>query len=465
MTWQETLPDALASEHGALGVELGLWTVLPFAGLLLSIALLPVVAAAWWERNRNKALIAAVFGVPIALYLALLCGAEGRDVLGEKVKDYAAFSALLLALFSITSGIHVRGSLAGTPFSNTVFLALGAVLANLIGTTGASVLLVRPLLRANETRQDKAHVFVFFIFVVSNCGGLLTPLGDPPLFLGFLRGVPFAWTFSLWKVWLAANGALLIAFNVLDQLALTREEVRRPGSQLEQVHEHRPLGLQGGLNALFLLGVILCIYASGSGWLHGGRPWPFGVAEAVILTLAAVAYTTTRPAVRGLNHVTFAPIVEVSVLFAGIFLTMAPTLEILNSWGAGQRDVLGARFGLGEPWQYFWATGTLSGMLDNAPTYLTFAATASGTLGIHADGPYLAELIARGPAAERLLAAISCGAVLMGANTYIGNGPNLMVRAIAEAGGVRMPSFFGYMAWSGAVLLPLFALLTLAFFV
>jgi Na+/H+ antiporter NhaD/arsenite permease-like protein len=464
MAQLSALAAALVPEHGALGVELGLWTVLPFAGLLLAIALLPVVAPAWWDQHRNKALVAALFGVPIALYLALACGPEGRAVLGEKVKDYVSFTVLLAALFTISSGIYVRGSLAGTPLSNTCFLGLGAVLANLIGTTGASVLLVRPLLRANERREDKAHVLVFFVFVVSNCGGLLTPLGDPPLFLGFLRGVPFAWTLSLWKVWLAANVALLVAFNVIDQLALTREEVRRPGSQLEQVREHDPLGLEGAHNALFLLGVIACIHAAGRGWLNGGRPWAFGVCEASLVALAAAAYATTRPALREKNHASFAPIAEVALLFAGVFLAMAPALEILNAWGAGRRDVAGVPFGLSEPWHYFWATGSLSSFLDNAPTYLTFAATASGALGIPAEGPFLGELIARGPAAERVLAAISCGAVLMGAITYIGNGPNLMVRAIAEARGVRMPSFFGYMAWSGAVLLPLFALLTLMFF-
>jgi Na+/H+ antiporter NhaD/arsenite permease-like protein len=455
---------AAGSEHAALGTTLGLWTVLPFAGLLLAIALLPLVAPHWWERNRNKALVSAAFGLPIGAYLALGFGAEGRAVLGEKVADYASFLALLAALFTIASGIHVRGSLAGTPLSNTVFLGLGAVLANLIGTTGASVLLVRPLLRANETRQDKAHVFVFFIFVVSNCGGLLTPLGDPPLFLGFLRGVPFEWTLSLWKVWLTLNGALLVLFNVLDQVVLTREEGRRPGSQLEQARIHEPLRLEGAHNALFLAGVVLCTYAAGRGWVSGGRPWPFGLQEGALLALAAAAYATTSAQVRAKNHFSFAPIVEVAALFAGIFLAMAPALEILNAWSAGHRSVLGARFTMSEPWQYFWATGGLSSFLDNAPTYLTLAATASGSMGIPAEGAYLRELLERGPEAARVLAAISCGAVLMGANTYIGNGPNLMVRAIAQSRGVKMPGFFGYMAWASVVLLPLFALLTLRFF-
>jgi len=459
-----TAPLAVQSERAALGSTLGLWTVLPFAGLLLAIALMPLAAPHWWARNRNKALLSAAFGLPIGAYLALGFGAEGRAVLGEKIADYASFLALLSALFTIASGIHLRGSLAGTPLSNTVFLGLGAVLANLIGTTGASVLLVRPLLRANETRQDKAHVFVFFIFVVSNCGGLLTPLGDPPLFLGFLRGVPFEWTLSLWKVWLAINGALLVLFNVLDQLALSREEVRRPGSQLEEAQIHEPLRLEGAHNALFLAGVVLCICAAGRGTFNGGVPWPFGVQEGALLALAVAAYATTSKDVRAKNHFEFAPIVEVAALFAGIFVAMAPALEILNAWAAGQRSVLGAGFAMAEPWQYFWATGGLSSFLDNAPTYLTLAAAASGSAGIHAHGPYLGELLARGPDAARLLAAISCGAVLMGANTYIGNGPNLMVRAIAESRGVRMPGFFGYMGWAAAVLLPLFALLTLRVF-
>jgi Na+/H+ antiporter NhaD/arsenite permease-like protein len=330
--------------------------------------------------------------------------------------------------------------------SNTGVLAFGALIASFIGTSGASVLLIRPLLRANESRQRKVHIVVFFIFIVSNCGGLLTPLGDPPLFLGFLKGVPFEWTlFELWKEWLLVNVVLLFVLN--------REESARPGSQLEQVLKHEPLAVLGKSNFLFLAGVVAVIAASGT------IQMPLGVPELTMLGLAATAYF-----VQG-NKFTFGPIIEVAVLFLGIFLTMAPALLILNSWGKHEREVLGMSFGIDQPWQFFWATGLLSSFLDNAPTYLTFAATACGLNGIAVGtSTYLRELLQKGPEAVHLLAAISCGAVFMGANTYIGNGPNFMVKAIAEENGVKMPSFFGYMLYSGGILLPLFAVVTLLFF-
>lgn len=447
-----------------LGTSLGLWTVLPFVGTLLAIAILPLAGAHWWEHNRNKALVAAAFALPVALYLVLAHGATGGYVLLEKLHEYTSFIVLLLSLFVITGGVYVRGSLSGTPIVNTAILGLGAGLASFIGTTGASVLLIRPLLRANQPRERKVHVVVFFIFIVSNCGGLLTPLGDPPLFLGYLKGVPFEWTFGLWTEWLLVNGVLLLVFNVWDQIALSREEIRRPGSQLEEVQRHEPLSISGGLNFAFLLGIVAVIYTSGAGYFHGGEPWPFGVQEAAMLALAAGAWFTTDVGNRAANRFSWAPIVEVAVLFAGIFVTMAPALLILNAWGQGHRDVLGTQFGLREPWEFFWGAGTLSSFLDNAPTYLTFAATACGLEGVPVEGRYLGQFLARGEEAAALLAAISCGAVFMGANTYIGNGPNFMVKAIAEENGVKMPSFFGYMLYSGAVLLPLFAVVTVAFF-
>jgi Na+/H+ antiporter NhaD/arsenite permease-like protein len=431
---------------------------------LLAIAILPLAAAHWWEHNRNKAIVAAAFALPVALYLVLAHGATGGHVLLEKLHEYTSFIVLLLSLFVITGGVYVRGSLSGTPIVNTAILGLGAGLASFIGTTGASVLLIRPLLRANQPRERKVHVVVFFIFIVSNCGGLLTPLGDPPLFLGYLKGVPFEWTFGLWKEWLLVNGALLVIFNVWDQIVLSREELRRPGSQLEEVQRHEPLSISGGLNFVFLLGIVAVIYASGAGYFHGGEPWPFGVQEGAMLALAAGAWFTTDVGNRTANRFSWAPIVEVAVLFAGIFVTMAPALLILNAWGQGHRDVLGAEFGLRAPWEFFWGAGTLSSFLDNAPTYLTFAATACGLEGVPIEGRYLAEFLARGEEAAALLAAISCGAVFMGANTYIGNGPNFMVKAIAEENGVKMPSFFGYMLYSIAILLPLFAVVTVAFF-
>jgi Na+/H+ antiporter NhaD/arsenite permease-like protein len=432
------------------------WSALPFAGLLLSIAVVPLAAPHWWESNRNKGLVAALFSIPVVAYLLAALGDHGALELQHKLAEYLSFMALLASLFVITGGIYVRGSLAGTPLVNTGLLGFGALLASWIGTTGASVLLIRPLLRANEERRRKVHVFVFFIFVVSNCGGLLTPLGDPPLFLGFLKGVPFDWTFALWKEWLLVNGALIVVFNVWDQVVLNREEAEQPGSLLEEVIEHEPLRIEGAHNFAFLLGVVAVIYAAGRGFGSGGAPWPFGVQETLMAALAIGAYVSTSRRLREANAFSFAPIVEVAVLFVGIFVTMAPALMLLNANAE--------RFGIGEPWQFFWATGVLSSFLDNAPTYLTFAATACGLAEIPLEGRYLAEYLATGPRAAEILAAISCGAVFMGANTYIGNGPNFMVKAICEQNGVEMPSFFGYMGYSIAILLPLFAVVTFAFF-
>lgn len=428
-------------------------------GILLSIALFPLCAPHFWEKNRNKALVAAAFALPVAGYLVLGHGAAGAHALAEKGQEYASFIVLLLALFVITGGIHVRGSLSGTPLFNTLVLAAGAVLANAIGTTGASVLLIRPLLRANAPRVDKSHIVVFFIFVVSNCGGLLTPLGDPPLFLGYLKGVPFEWTLRFWREWALVNGLLLAVFNVWDQVVFAREEMERPGSQLEEVQRHAPVGVTGAHNFLFLLGVVLVVF------LAPRLALPWGIQEVALVGLTAAAWLTTHAGHRSSNGFTWGPIVEVAVLFAGIFVTMAPALLILNAWGAGHRQVMGMAFGLSQPWQFYWATGLLSSFLDNAPTYLSFAATSAGFEGISADGPrYLGDLLLRGEAAVGLMAAISCGSVMMGAVTYIGNGPNFMVKAIAEENGVRMPGFFGYMAYSGAILLPIFAVVTLLFF-
>ncbi len=426
-----------------------IWTVLPFVGLLLAIALLPLAAPRLWESNRNKGIVAALLALPVALYLVVAHGAAGVHELIEKAKEYVSFIVLLASLFVVTGGIYVRGSPAGTPLVNTGVLGLGALLAGWIGTTGASVLLIRPLLRANAARERKAHIVVFFIFVVSNCGGLLTPLGDPPLFLGFLKGVPFAFTFRLWPVWLLVNGALLLLFALLDQRVLAREEG-------EVVLRHERLGIDGGANFAFLAVIVAVIFAAGSDLGHGGEPWPFGVQEGLLLCVALLAYATTPGRIRRANDFGFGPILEVAVLFAGLFVTMAPALLLLNANAK--------HFGLSEPWQFFWATGALSSFLDNAPTYLTFAATACGLEGIPLEGRYLMQYLALGPQAAETLAAISAGAVLMGANSYIGNGPNFMVKAIAEQAGVRMPSFFGYMAYAGVVLIPLFVLATFLFF-
>ena len=441
-----TLPLVLASAAGAqhLGHLLPLWSVAPFGLFLLCIAVLPLVAGHFWEHNRNKALLSVLLGAPVAIWIASL----EPMVLAHTAHEYAAFIILLGALFVISGGVVVRGTLAGTPGLNMALLGIGAALASLIGTTGASMVLIRPLLRANSIRQRKVHVVIFFIFVVSNAGGLLTPLGDPPLFLGFLRGVPFLWTLRLWPQWLLVNGVLLVLFYFVDSTIFRREDIATPGDLDEIAVKHQvPLHIAGKRNFFFLAGVVAALLVSGTWGL------PPGAQEGGMLLMAALSWFWTPRPLRKENGFTWTPIVEVAVVFAGIFATMVPALQILNARGA--------EFGLHQPWHFFWASGSLSSFLDNAPTYLTFTAAASGLLGT--DAANLSQLLAseRGAA---LLTAISVGSVFMGANTYIGNGPNFMVRAIAEQSGVRMPSFFGYMAWSGAILLPLFGVVTWVFF-
>jgi Na+/H+ antiporter NhaD/arsenite permease-like protein len=438
--------------------------VIPFAAYLLSIALVPLFAHHFWESNRNKFVVAVAASVPVLVYLFALEPHHGPHWLLHSAKEYVAFIVLLGALFVISGGVYLRGSLAGTPLVNTGVIALGGLLASFIGTTGASMLLIRPLLRANAARERKVHNGVFFIFIVSNGGGMLTPLGDPPLFLGFLRGVPFLWTFRLFWPWLIVNLVLLVVFNVLDQIVLAREERERPGAQLEEVQKvAERLGIEGALNFVWLAGVLVVIFTIGSfGKSHISQNEDVlaAIQVAGMLLMAALSMASTRRETRAANGFTWEPIVEVAVVFIGIFVTMIPALKLL--------EARGAEFGVSSAWQFFWATGILSSFLDNAPTYLTFASLAVGVvneanpgagLSAHALGGLLAY-----PEGVLYLTAISCGAVFMGANTYIGNGPNFMVKSIAESAGVRMPGFLGYMAWSSVFLLPIFLGVTLIFF-
>jgi Na+/H+ antiporter NhaD/arsenite permease-like protein len=418
---------------------LPLISALPFVLLLLAIALLPLAAPAWWHHNRNKAIVSALIAVPTLVYLWI----HAPGLLIEKLQEYRGFIVVIGSLFVITGGIHIQGSLAGTPLVNTGLLGIGAVLANLLGTTGASVLLIRPLLRANKRRKRVAHIVIFFIFIVGNCGGLLTPIGDPPLLLGYLKGVPFDWTLRLWPQWLALNAVLLIIFNFWDEWALDKDEKELPGSQHEEVLIHEPLRIQGLVEIVVLLLVIWSLVRNAPWWMFVG--------------LAGVGFFGGSGERRAKNLFTFTPIVEVAILFAAIFVTMGPVLEILNRW-AERPD-----FAVRTPLHFFWASGTLSSVLDNAPTYLAFAASAAGLHDIAPHGNYIANL-ALDPSAAKLLVAISTGSVFMGANTYIGNAPNFMVRSIAEENGVKMPSFFGYMAYSVGILLPLFVVVSLVFF-
>jgi Na+/H+ antiporter NhaD/arsenite permease-like protein len=421
------------------------WSVLPFILMLLSMAILPMITPVWWSRNRNKTILSVIISFPV-LVLVIAFNCQPR-LLVHSMLDYISFIILLGALFVISGGIHIRGAWAGTPLVNTVFLGIGAVLSNLIGTTGASMLLIRPYMRANHRRQKRVHQIIFFIFVVSNISGLLTPLGDPPLFLGFLRGVPFYWTLKLFPQWILAVGFILIVFNFIDQYIFNREDVETPGALTEVVQSHRRIHIDGGRNFICLLGVMAAAPLSS----YFG--WPRGIQESIMVAMALLSWFWTSRAVHKANHFEFDPIVEVAALFLGIFITMVPALEILSrqapSWN------------LTHAWQYFWLAGALSSFLDNAPTYLTFAALASGSLGGSIEN--LGTLLYSGLGA-RLLSAVSCGAVFMGANTYIGNGPNLMVRSIAEHSGIRMPSFFGYMVYSVAILIPLFVVISVVFF-
>lgn len=430
-------------------LNLPIWSVAPFVLLLVAIAVLPLFAEDWWSRHFNKAIVSAQLAIPTVILLAVVTFADRQpalEALGHELAEYASFILLLGALFVVSGGIVVTGDIQGRPWINTSFLALGAVLANFIGTTGASVLLIRPILRINQQREHTRHLPIFFIFIVSNLGGLLTPLGDPPLFLGFLKNVPFYWTLLMWQQWLLVNGLMLTIFFVWDTLAVRRET---PAALARDFAQITPLRVRGLINIPLLIGVI-------GGVIVQGRlddPWNKIVGGLVMLFMGGLSLKLTPKALREANEFHWHPMIEVAILFLGIFITMVPALAIL----ANNRDA----FQITEPWQYFWLTGSLSACLDNAPTYLTFATMAAGSddflllvnnqvLGLD-NGPLV-------------LQAISCGAVFMGAMTYIGNGPNFMVKAIADHAGYKMPSFLGYMAYSCAILLPVFGLVTVLFF-
>lgn len=421
------------------------WSILPFAILLLTIAFFPLVASHFWEPNKNKALVTAIIAVPLALYL-IAVGKEGQHALMHELAEYASFIILLASLYTVAGGIAVLGCLKPTPATNATFLAIGAVLANVIGTTGASILLIRPVLRINKPRLRVAHIPIFFIFIVSNVAGLLTPLGDPPLFLGFLKGVDFFWTLRMWPQWLFVNLVLLGLFLIWDSQAYKRETHLAAQTPTKPPEPLRFLGL---INLLFLAGILAAVLAQSpvvAGQYALQKPW----GELIMVVMALLSWFLTPHEARQANDFRWHAIIEVAILFAGIFTTMAPALVLLQSHGSE----LAQSLNVSKPWHYFWLTGILSSFLDNAPTYVTFATVA-------AQSSNFRELSVNRP---EILAAISCGAVFMGANTYIGNGPNFMVKAIAEESGYHMPSFFRYMLYTLAVLIPTFILVTVIFF-
>ena len=452
---------APAQAAGLDGSQLSLIWAVPFIGVLLSIALCPLVMPLFWHHHFGKitAAWALAFLVPFALTFGT--ATAGAGLVHALLAEYVPFILLLAALFAVSGGIYIRGNLRGTPVLNTLILLIGGVLASFMGTTGASMLLIRPLIRANDNRKSAAHVVIFFIFIVSNIGGSLTPLGDPPLFLGFLKGVTFFWTVShILPDTLFLMVVLLVMFFLLDSWMYKREGVTRA----DPTPNDERFGFDGGINFVLLGCVVALVLMSGL-WksdvafdVYGtqvGLPGLVRDIGLIIVTLVSLA--VTPKVVHERNQFGWAPMEEVAKLFAGIFLTIIPVIAMLQAgvdgpFGAVVRAVTHAD-GTPNPAAYFWATGLLRSFLDNAPTYLVFFNTAGGDA---------VELM--GPLATTL-AAVSAGSVFMGALTYIGNAPNLMVKAIAEDRGVKMPSFFGYMVWSFGILVPLYIILTFLFFI
>lgn len=489
-------PAAATGGHGAavadpqkeLGKQLSLYTVIPFVLILLAIAVLPLVIPHLWESNLVKAVISLLLALVMGAYLVTL-GHLGIEVIVETLKEYYAFICLLVALFTISGGIYVEGDLRATPLTNTVILGIGAVIASFIGTTGASVLLIRPLIRTNKERKHTIHIFVFFILLVSNVGGVLLPVGDPPLFMGYLYGVPFFWTLiKLWPVWLTAVSILLLIFFVWDLVAYKRETK----SDIRKDDENEaPLKVHGAFNFVLILGVLMAVvflkdYQTSHGtlamaWLQQPTMLGFALLSFVLdhmkkvkLTKAHEEQLIARMEKEGVNaqnmrllthyhphtprdknHFGFAPIIEVAALFIGIFITMIPALCILKARGA--------ETGVTQAWQFYWITGGLSSFLDNAPSYATFFALGQGVTANMGAAAGQVVQATTGAINETILVGISVGAVFFGANTYIGNAPNFMVKAMCEESKIKMPSFFGYMAYTIAILVPVLALIHFLF--
>jgi Na+/H+ antiporter NhaD/arsenite permease-like protein len=449
-----------------LGKDLPLWSAIPFVGILLSIAIFPLVAPRFWHHHFPKISVAwaLIFAVP---FIFAYPHHAWHEILHIYLLDYIPFIILLWGLFTISGGIYIKGSLKGTPEINTVLIFIGTVLASWVGTTGAAMIMIRPLLRANSERKYKVHSIVFFIFLVANIGGTLTPLGDPPLFLGFLHGVSFFWTLSLLPELSFVAMILLIIYYFWDRLMYAKEDLSTKAPK-----EKVPIRVEGAHNFIFLLGVVAGVLFSGI--VHIGEYTLLGIHMHIqstirdlwIILMGVLSLRFTSGIIRKENEFTWFPILEVAYLFAGIFMTIIPALAILRSGIEGaMAPVIRA---VDTPNQFFWITGSLSSFLDNAPTYLTFFNTALGKMGL--SEPMIREAFAAGnitgayPEFEKLLTGISLGAVFMGANTYIGNAPNFMVKSISEESGIKMPSFFGYMfMFSIPILLPVFFLATLLF--
>lgn len=448
--------------HEDLGPKLPLWSCIPFACMLLSIALFPLIAPEFWHHHFGK--VSAFWAAALAgPFLFVYKGTALYEIIHIILADYVPFIILLWSLYTVSGGILLKGSLRGTPVVNVVILIIGTLLASWMGTTGAAMLLIRPFLRANNYRKNRTFMVVFFIFLVANVGGALTPLGDPPLFLGFLHGVSFFWTLKILPHMLVVAGLLLVIYFFLDLYHYKKETGRVPVDEAEKT----PLKLVGIHNFIFLAGIIGAVLMSGMvdwgelnvfGVHRGVQDW---VRDGVLIIMGLLSMITTRIEIREDNDFTWFPIIEVAYLFVGIFITMIPCLLILKAGTSGQLAFLIRA--VKSPAHYFWVTGALSGFLDNAPTYLTFFNTA---LGSHHPGLPEAQAVPLLMTENALyLKAISAGAVFFGAFSYIGNAPNFMVRSISEEAGTSMPSFFGYIVkYSLIFLLPSFAVVSLIFF-
>jgi len=458
--------DAAHGGHGGhinLGEILPLWSCIPFACMLFSIALFPLLAPKFWHHHFGK--ISAFWAASLAIpFLIVFKGTAVYEILHIILADYVPFIILLWALYTISGGILLKGTLRGTPVVNTIMILIGTVLASWMGTTGAAMLMIRPFLKANNYRKNRTFMVVFFIFLVANVGGSLTPLGDPPLFLGFLHGVSFFWTFNIMPHMLVTSGILLVIYFFLDTYHYKKEGLT--AAPVEE-GEKEPLKLVGTHNFIFLGGVVGAVLLSGI--VDWGEVTTLGIHRAVqdwsrdgfLILMGILSLWTTSKRLREDNDFTWFPIVEVAYLFIGIFITMVPCLLILKAGLKGEMGFLIAA--VKEPMHYFWVTGTLSGFLDNAPTYLTFFNTALGAF--YPGMPEAQAVPLLMTESSIYLKAISAGAVFFGAFSYIGNAPNFMVRSIAEEAGTSMPSFFGYiLKYSLVFLLPTFVVVTLIFF-
>ena len=429
------------------------WAMIPFGIMLLTIAVGPLVAEHWWENNRNKLIVSMLLGVPTAIWL--IVNGLAHNVEHQLIYDYVPFIILLCALFVTTGGIHLSGDIKARPAINTAFLGLGWLLASFMGTTGAAMLLIRPLLATNSQRKYTVHTVLFFIALVANCGGLLTPLGDPPLFLLYLRGAEFTWFFSMILQWVFVGIILLVLYYIFDSYYYKKEDWTNLSADSREV---QPIRITGTINFIYLLGIIASVAFINPGYIpqmgeEHAPMWLKLLREIVLVSIIFLSMYTTKKKTREDNHFSWGPIIEVAVVFLGIFTTMIPAMMYLNNNAA--------ELGLTKPWQFFYCSGALSSFLDNAPTAVAFHSLAQG-LPAEVLSTIGTENVAGIP--EILLQAISMGAVFFGAMTYIGNGPNFMVKSIAEESGVKMPSFFGYMIkFSLIILLPIYILMQLIF--